>query len=181
MHPRTSELLEYLDLQRSVLWAAVAAVDPPARECAPAAGRWSAANVVEHVAIVERRVAALLAREIAAARAAGAPTETSSSPIIPTLALDLVLSRRRTFSAPGSAQPHGLDATAAWVALETAGAAVREALRAGDGLALATLTAPHPIFGPLNFYHWFGFLGAHEARHAAQIREDYACEWPEPV
>jgi hypothetical protein len=28
---------------------------------------------------------------------------------------------------------------------------------------------PHPVFGPLDGYAWFGFIGAHEARHAAQI------------
>ena len=30
---------------------------------------------------------------------------------------------------------------------------------------------PHPLFGPLSAYHWFAFIAAHEARHAAQIRE----------
>jgi hypothetical protein len=30
---------------------------------------------------------------------------------------------------------------------------------------------PHPRFGPLTGYQWIAFSGAHEARHAAQIRE----------
>jgi hypothetical protein len=28
---------------------------------------------------------------------------------------------------------------------------------------------PHPAWGPLNLYQWLAFVGAHEARHLAQI------------
>ena len=45
------------------------------------------------------------------------------------------------------------------------------AIARGDGLALSQVEHPHPIFGPLNLYQWVAFVGAHEARHAAQIRE----------
>lgn len=48
---------------------------------------------------------------------------------------------------------------------------VREALRAGDGLALGTRFLPHRVFGQMPLYYFFAFVGAHEARHAAQIRE----------
>ncbi len=48
---------------------------------------------------------------------------------------------------------------------------MRDVLHAGDGLAIGTLSLPHPLFGPLTAYHWLAFVGAHEARHAAQIRE----------
>jgi hypothetical protein len=44
-------------------------------------------------------------------------------------------------------------------------------LNASDRLALGTLSMPHPLFGPLSAYHWLAFVGGHEARHAAQIRE----------
>jgi hypothetical protein len=33
------------------------------------------------------------------------------------------------------------------------------------------VSMPHSVFGPSSAYHWFAFVGAHEARHAAQIRE----------
>ena len=56
-------------------------------------------------------------------------------------------------------------------ALERAGASVRDALLSGDGLALGEITHPHPLLGPLTLYDWFGFIAAHEARHAAQLRE----------
>jgi hypothetical protein len=64
-----------------------------------------------------------------------------------------------------------LAADAAWEELERGGRAVREAAGAGDGLALGTVYHPHPQFGPLSLYQWIAFVGAHEGRHAAQIRE----------
>jgi hypothetical protein len=40
-----------------------------------------------------------------------------------------------------------------------------------DGLAIAGIVFPHRLLGPLNLYQWVIFMGAHELRHAQQIRE----------
>ena len=40
-----------------------------------------------------------------------------------------------------------------------------------NGLAIGQIELPHPRFGLLNAYQWVLFLGAHERRHTAQIRE----------
>ncbi len=68
MHSVTRELLAYLDEQRSVLKSAFESVPAELRELSPAPERWSAANVVEHLAIVETRVSKLLADRIEEAR-----------------------------------------------------------------------------------------------------------------
>jgi hypothetical protein len=65
----------------------------------------------------------------------------------------------------------GLDAGAAWAALAETRRILREVLLAADGLALSDLVLPHPRLGPLNVYQWVVFVGAHEGRHAAQVRE----------
>jgi hypothetical protein len=174
MHPRTLELLNYLEDQRAVLKAAFDSVPLDLRAEPPIPGRWSAAGVVEHVAIVEGRVAGLLSSRIAEARAEGLERERHATPILPTIGLNRVLDRTGRLTAPDVVRPSGVAPDAAWDAVETAGAAIRRALHEGDGLALGSLTAPHPLFGSLSFYEWFAFVGAHEARHAAQIREDYA-------
>jgi hypothetical protein len=173
MHPRTRELLEFLEAERRILCAAVESVAPARREQLPAPGRWSAAGVVEHLAIVEARVSARLAPVVERARASGGPHEMSTDPILPTLFIRGILDRTTRVHAPELAHPTGLGFDAAWAALETSGRSVRALLGDADGLALAEMSAPHPLLGPLTFYQWFGFLGAHEARHAAQIREDY--------
>ena len=81
------------------------------------------------------------------------------------------MNRETRVNAPAVAQPTGMNAVDAWAKLERAGQGVRDLLRSVDGVALGGITFPHPLFGPLSLYQWFGFIAAHEARHAAQIRE----------
>jgi len=171
MHPRTLELLDYLDAQRAALRAAFDAVPADARDRPPAPGQWSAAAVVEHLAIVDARIAKVLAKRIVEGRAAGVGPETSTDSVLPTIDTAMVLNRATRVTAPQVLHPTGLDANAAWAALERATVDVRASVAEGDGLALSTITHPHPLFGPLSLYYWIAFVGAHEARHAAQIRE----------
>jgi DinB superfamily len=171
MHPRTRELMDHLDSQRAILRAAFDAVPAGARDRPPAPDRWSPAEIVEHLALVEQRVGSALAARIASARAEGLGVDASNEPVLPTLDLERVASRRTRVKAPETSHPSGLDAETAWAALERAGTAVRETLRSADGLALGTITHPHPFFGSLSLYEWFALIGSHEARHAAQIRE----------
>jgi DinB superfamily len=170
MHPRTRELLDYLDAQRTILRAAFDAVPAEARRKEPA-GRWSPNAIVEHLAIVDGRIAKLLSKKIAEGRAAGLGPETSADPILPALDVARLIDRSIRFTAPDVLHPAGLDADAAWAALEQATVALRTSVMEGDGLALDAITHPHPGLGPLSLYHWIAFVGAHEARHAAQIRE----------
>ena len=116
-------------------------------------------------------MAARLSERIATARAKGIGPELETSPVLPSLSITQLLDRTTRLSAPETVRPVGLCADAAWGALEQAGVAVRDAMRAGDGLALGTVFMHNPLFGPAPLYYFFAFVGAHEARHAAQIRE----------
>jgi hypothetical protein len=171
MHPRTAELLEFLDGQRRVLLAAFALVPDGAHERRPAPDRWSPAEIIEHLAIVERRINTRLTGLVDQARQNGISAETSTSALLPTLNLQSVEDRSRRVSAPEAAHPTGIGSAAAWTALEAAGAEVRNTLRGADGLDLASVSMPHPALGSMSLYQWFAFVGGHEARHAAQIRE----------
>lgn len=53
LHPRTKELLDYLDSQRDALRIAFEKVPPALKDQVPAPGCWSAAGVIEHLAMVE--------------------------------------------------------------------------------------------------------------------------------
>jgi hypothetical protein len=170
MHAITRELLAYLDEQRSVLKAAFESVPLELRDRPPAPERWSPANVVEHLAIVETRISKLLSDCIEEARA-GLPPETRADPILPTIDYQRMYDRSTRVKAPEPVIPSGLNAAAAWNALEDAGSKMRALLVANDGLALSSVTHPHPRFGLLSVYQWVAFLGAHEVRHAEQIRE----------
>jgi len=173
MHSRTTELLAYLDNQRSALRAAFFSVPPASRDRSPASGGWSAVGIIEHLAIVEERMADRLRDAIVQARAEGVGPEGENEPILPSLEEHLrrVVDRSTRIESTESVWPKGQSADTAWASLDKAGAAVRDALRNGDGLALGTRFLPHRVFGQMSLYYFFAFIGAHEARHAAQIRE----------
>jgi hypothetical protein len=171
LHPRTRELLNYIDEQHRALKTVFESVSPALRDRVPAPGRWSVAGTIEHLAIVENRIAQRLATQITEARAKGLGPELDRSPVIPTLSIAPLLNRRARFNAPDSVQPTGVTAAAAWESLERADERVREVLVESDNLALGTLTMAHPAFGQQPLYYFFAFIGAHKARHAAQIEE----------
>jgi len=171
MHPRTDELLRYVDAQRAVLRDAFDAVPAENRNRPPAPGQWSPVGIIEHLAIVDSRIAHMITKRVAEARETGLEAETSIEPILSTIDVNYVVDRVTRVTAPEVLHPTGLDADAAWAALDRATAAFREAVAKADGLALSNVMHPHPIMGPLSLYTWIAFVGAHEARHAAQIRE----------
>jgi uncharacterized damage-inducible protein DinB len=172
MHPRIREVIDYLDGRRMELQRAVDEVPVALRSRPPAPERWSVAEVLEHVALVEERIVELFTHQLADARAKGLGPERDSSPVLPTFNTSQLADRARRLVASEVAQPRsGADAVSAWRRLEHAREATRDALRSADGLALAEVVAPNPVLGPLNLYQWVLFIGGHEARHTGQIRE----------
>jgi hypothetical protein len=172
MHPRTRELLDHLTTHRATLRAALDAVSPAERERQPAPDRWSAAQVLEHLAIVEGQIAALLKRGLRRALADGVlPADLEHAPVVPSIDAQALLDRERTFAARPEVSPsHGWTAAHAWAELERSRTSLREVLLAADGLDTRAIRAPHPFLGALTFHQWIAFAGFHEARHAAQIR-----------
>jgi hypothetical protein len=171
LHPRTKELLDYLDSQRDALRIAFEKVPPALREQMPAPGCWSAAGVIEHLAIVEDGVSSRLKQRIEEACREGLGPEVATDPVLPSLTLDHLFDRSARIAAREAVCPTGLPSSAAWSALKRAGDALRQTLIAGDGLALGALTLPHPRLGAQSAYYFFAFVGAHERRHAAQLDE----------
>lgn len=172
MHPRTKELLQYLDAQYDRLCAAVESVPRERWDVKPTPERWSVVEIIEHLSIVERRIGKAFTIRLAEAKSKGVGPEQDQRPILPTLDMDRVLDRTRKMIAPDMVIPSGkVDADASWAALEQAHAALCAVISANDGLALGEVVYPHPLLGPMSVYQWIAFVGGHEARHAAQVLE----------
>ena len=172
MHPRTEELLNFLLTSQIRLREAVDAVPPAKRHAEPPPGRWSVGQVLEHLAIVESGIARLIRKRVGDARAAGLGAEQEVSSVLWSLDVARVLDRNQRLEAPERVMPkQQLGADEAWHHLATANADARLAVSDTDGLAIGGITQPHPSLGTLNLYQWIVFIGAHELRHAAQIRE----------
>ena len=171
MHRRTAELLATLDRHHEELVRAFEDVPVDHRDRRPGADRWSVANVLEHLALVEARIGQALTRGFAEARAAGLPPAPDTSVVGDGDAARYLDRERRIVSNNASQPTAGLDAATAWATLQRTREATRGLLLDTDGLDVEIVTLPHPVFGALNFYQWMVFIGGHEGRHALQIQE----------
>jgi len=172
MSPRITELLHHLEANRVELRRTLDDVPPARRGRRPGLDRWSVAEVLEHLAIVEGRVTQRMTAALAAAREAGLPADDGRGSVVDRSFLDRVADRTTRFKTSEAGEPRdGLTAEAAWRHLEGTRAAFVDLLRSTDGLTADAIAAPHPFFGSLTFYQWAVFLAAHDVRHAAQIRE----------
>ncbi len=172
MHPRLEEVLNYLDSERSALRDAVELVPAQLRDQPPGPDRWSVAQVLQHLVIIEKRISMGMTKWVGDAKGGGLGPEVETSSVLHSLDLALIADRSRRRNAPDEVAPKGdLDAASAWTALEKTRAALRAGVMPGDGLALSEVTQPHPVLGPINLYQWLLFVGAHEARHTGQVRE----------
>lgn len=172
MHPRIEEVLNYLDIERTALREAVELVPPALRDQSPGTDRWSLAQVLQHLVMIEKRIGRGMTKWVADARTGGTGPETETSSVMNTLPLQAIADRSQPRSAPEEFRPQAdTDAGSAWAALERSREALRAAILAGDGLALGEVVQPHPVLGPINLYQWVLFVGSHEARHTAQVRE----------
>jgi hypothetical protein len=172
MHPRIEELTHYLEKERAGLRAAVDSVPADRHATSPAPGRWSVLGVLEHLALLEPRVTGLFHKKTSEARAAGIGPETETGSLIGEFKLHRYLNRELKIDAPDPLQPRVIrELPTVWAALEDNRAKLLAVISDADGLALREITHAHPTFGALDLYHWIGLVGAHEARHADQIRE----------
>ena len=165
------QLIEHLARNRAVLREAVQNVPVQLREQQPPGGGWSVAQVIQHLALSDRRFGQLLTQ--AAAQLAGhGADQYDVDAFLQSRKLQAVLDRSFKVEAWEAIRPtEDWDAQFAWQRLEEERAALLELIRSTTGLPLGAASQPHRILGELNLYEWIAFLGTHEARHAAQIGE----------
>ena len=172
MHPRMEEVIDYLDRERAALREAVDRVPAELRDKQPGADRWSVAQVLQHLGIIEKRVGLGMTKWVGEARNGAVGSETDTSSVMNSLPTQLIKDRTQRRNAPDEVRPtEDVDAKTAWATLESTREALRSAFLGGDGLALSTVVQPHPILGQINLYQWMLFVGSHEERHTAQIIE----------
>ena len=172
LHPRIEELLEYLEETRASFLVAVAGVPGDLRAARPVPGRWTLGEIVDHVGKVEASLVRLLTKKVAEARAQGVGPETDASSLMTNFDTSRLLDRTRRIEAPPIVVPtEGASVDDGLAALARGRAALRAVLTDASGLALGTITFPHPALGVLNMYQWALSVGGHDMRHAEQVRE----------
>ncbi len=132
----------------------------------PGEGRWSSAEVVAHVTMVERAITAGARKVLQAPRKA--------VPLLKRLHLPVALAAWR-----GAKRRTPIPLDAAFVAdrpealslLTTAREETLSFIASTQSEDLRAYRFPHPFMGSLNIYDWFRLIAYHELRHAQQIRE----------
>jgi hypothetical protein len=172
MHSHLTEVLSRLDDARTTLRRALDEVPPDLQRQRPEPERWSAAEVLEHLTLVERLFSGRIVKAIETARATGLAAEAHPRAPLPDAVAQRMSDRVNKRQSPDPAKPTGtLDVATGWAALESAHATLRAALAGCDGLALSQVTLDHPFFGTMTVYQWVELIAAHEGRHTEQIKE----------
>ena len=171
MHTHLTEVLSRLDAARATLRGAIDAIPPAMQRQRPAADRWSAAEVLEHLTLVEGIFGGRIMKALEAARS-GLSSEGHPRAPLPDAVEQRMVDRVNKRQAPETARPTGrIDVAAGWTALESNHATLRAALAGCDGRALSKVTLDHPFFGTMTVYQWVEIIAAHVGRHTEQIRE----------
>ena len=172
MHAHLLDVLARLDRSRAELGATVESIAVGLRQQRPAPDRWSTAEVLEHLSLVERLITGRMADAIASARGRGLAAETSARAPLPDAIETRMADRSTRRNAPEASIPTGtVDAAAALRAIEEGHHRLRALAGDVDGLALGEVTFEHPFFGPMTVYQWIELMAAHEGRHTEQIRD----------
>lgn len=159
-------LRDALNADRRTLRASVERIPMSLRTVKPAPDRWSVAEVLEHLSIVERGALMRVRALIQEAPVADGPTTLT--------ALDRAMLKNRAarIQAPDRIQPTGsVSVDAALASLEASRTELLALLETAEGRDLSKVTQPHPALGPLDGYQWIAVIGGHEDRHAMQIDE----------
>jgi uncharacterized damage-inducible protein DinB len=158
--------LRYLEETRAGVGDAVKGLSDAQWKFKPAADRWSIAEVVEHLALVEDVVKTTLGKLDQAP--AGAPDRDPKK--IDAMILAEVPDRSKKFQASAAISPTGRWTTAeALDRIRSTRNQIAEVLRSTPDLRRHVID--HPAFGPLDGYQWILAVAGHTARHTKQILE----------
>ena len=161
--------------ERHNLLATLARVPEAHRTARPAAGAWSATEILEHCARVEGGVAKLLAMR--AAQPLTATAEEVAAGALTEQKVRAVRIRDQKLAAPDRVQPTGtLTEDAAVQQAAASRAALLEAFANTPDAVLDGAVHPHPYIGQLTLRAWVQLIAHHDARHAEQMSE-VAAHW----
>jgi hypothetical protein len=172
MHPHLEEITSYLASVRADLTTFIGQTPPGAFDRQPSNGSWSGTGIIHHLGKVEGSASKLLEGLFARALAEGVGPDPGTPSWMHSLDKFQVTDRSRRVEAPERVVPDPAAGFAtSWASLQAVRPRLLRAVASVDGRDLTTVSAPHPIFGPLNGYEWVLLIGQHEARHLEQLQE----------
>lgn len=166
MPPELDSVIASMAKAQTGLLSAADAVAPEKWKTPPSEGRWSAAELVAHLMMVERAVIGK------ADRVAQKPPKHVSLLKRIHIPMALVESRWIRRKSPVPVEPEMLrDKEIMLAELRTVRERSLAFLEETRGRNLGEYCWKHPALGTLNTYEWMQFIASHELRHTKQMRE----------
>ncbi len=170
VNQRLSEIITLLDTNRDALRATIRDVNPAFATMRSRSDDWSAAAIVEHLAIIEDVISRMLAKLVRQAREGGAGPPVSDESVLSSLDKYRVTEVLQKIKAPTSLNPaEDTQIEDSFAILEKKRADLKETLMNSADIDLGAAKRPHPMCGDLNVYQWAVFVAQHEERHRRQI------------
>lgn len=136
--------------------------------------KWTIAEIVEHVAMVDGGMTKICSRLLSKAQADGLPSNGNVSLSSEFVDKSVQIAGIKV-EAPEMVHPVGGRSIAdSMAAIEEIASAVNEMRPLFESVDSVTHKFPHPFFGDLSAAEWLVLLGGHRARHSAQIRRRIA-------
>ncbi len=174
LHPVLSAIVRELAQEREKLLEVAQSIPAAQREVRPAPDRWTAAENLSHLAVVEQSSGKLFSVHARQLREAGAPPDTTSDPaaVIEAFNRFSVQLRNQRLQAPERVAPaENASFDEALEQLMQSRTRLLDAIEKANGLPLGSVSAPHPRLGEITLYEWLLMIARHEARHTDQLRE----------
>jgi uncharacterized damage-inducible protein DinB len=160
-----AEAARYLEETRNALVDSVVGLSAPQWEFKPAADRWSIAEIVEHLVIIEGRIHALVGRM---GEAPEPPAEWNQAEMDARILREVPDRSSKVQAPPVLCPTQGWSRTEA---LERFFKTRERTIQLLEAPSLRGHVLPHPIMGMWDGYQWLVAVGAHGMRHTGQILE----------
>lgn len=136
----------------------------------PDGEKWTIAQIVEHVSIVEEGIMKISAKLLNKARENGG-TSDGGAKISAEFIEKVTASGTQKFNAPERVHPTGnVTIAEAFAKMEETRRKLEELRPLFESVDEREVKFPHPAFGDLTSHEWLLLLGGHERRHIAQIK-----------
>ena len=172
---KLAELLAYMDSTRAALVACAREMNPTFARIRPRQDVWSAADNLEHLALVEQFVVEMIGKSIARGRAEGVGPDQSGESFIRSLDQWRVPEPLMKVIAPERITPdNSKSVEESLQSLEHSRQRLRATLVENTDVDLSAIKRPHPLLKDLDMYQWALFVAQHEERHRRQMERSLA-------
>lgn len=139
----------------------------------PAGETWTAAEIVEHIAIVQNGMAKISAKLLTQAQAAGKSAD-GAARLSENFTTKAAEARNVKLEAPDRVRPSGSQSIEESLKKMDETQRELENLRPlFESVECSDFKFPHPFMGDLTAHEWLALVGGHEARHLRQISQRF--------